>query len=128
MVRTPTRIEKHSTQRVTSVIGPRFGVLRNWWQHFEPSSSAYRHASGTSSSMSINSRSRIFLISFAGSDMPGHVGKGLVGAPGGTGRRLLGIVQAERAGRECGYGGSAGKRLLLVLGMAAGVGSARGRG
>ena len=49
-----------------SVTGPRFGVLRVWLQHLLLSSSGCCQASGTSSAMSTNSRSKIFLTSLGG--------------------------------------------------------------
>ena len=61
----PTRMEKHSTHMVTSVIGPLLGIRWGWWRRLELSSE-YRQASGTSSSISIYSSSKIFLVSFAG--------------------------------------------------------------
>ena len=79
VVRIPTRIEKHSTDRVMSVMGPRLGMRRGRWQHLELSSSEYRHASGMSSSISMYSRSSIFLYSFAGrgGEWENEIGVGL---------------------------------------------------
>ena len=79
----PTIMEKHSTHKRISVTGPRFGTLRGWWQHLGFSSSGSCQASGMSSAMSTNSKSRIFFTSFDGSDVQKHwlveaVGEALV--------------------------------------------------
>ena len=69
VVRMPAIMEKYSTHKRMSVTGPRFGTLQGWWQHLGFSSSGGCQASGTSSTMSTNSKSRIFFTSFGGSDV-----------------------------------------------------------
>ena len=92
VVRMPAIMEKHSTHKIISVTGPNFGTLRGWWQHLGLSSSVGCQASGTSSAMSMNFKSRIFFTSFGGSDvdkpwLAEAVGEALV--------LVIGVVEVE---------------------------------